>query len=154
MVYLEAEIRYIVDAIGIIIEGGIQTFDVKEDRQNSYHAQLQRRLAGTTWNSGCKSWYLTEDGYNGTMYPGFTTQFARQLARVELDDYSMSSQPPPRKKPRRARPELAAESSHGASKGGRQRNDDRVSVDKREGVRFSAQTASPEAASPRMVDRA
>ncbi|APT09686.1 MULTISPECIES: flavin-containing monooxygenase [Mycobacteriaceae] len=154
LVYLEAEIRYIVDAIGIIIEGGIQTFDVKEDRQNSYHAQLQRRLAGTTWNSGCKSWYLTEDGYNGTMYPGFTTQFARQLARVELDDYSMSSQPPPRKKPRRARPELAAESSHGASKGGRQRNDDRVSVDKREGVRFSAQTASPEAASPRMVDRA
>lgn len=95
LVYLEAEIRYIVDAIGIIIEGGIQTFDVKEDRQNSYHAQLQRRLAGTTWNSGCKSWYLTEDGYNGTMYPGFTTQFARQLARVELDDYSMSSQPSP-----------------------------------------------------------
>jgi cation diffusion facilitator CzcD-associated flavoprotein CzcO len=90
LVYMEAEIRYIVDAIGVIIDRGLQTFDVKGDRQNRYHGQLQRRLAGTTWNSGCKSWYLTGDGYNGTMYPGFASQFVRQLARVQTDDYVMT----------------------------------------------------------------
>ncbi|MDY6870823.1 MAG: hypothetical protein SV966_09950, partial [Actinomycetota bacterium] len=50
----------------------------------------QRRLAATTWNSGCKSWYLTEDGYNGTMYPGFANQFVRQMARVKTTDYVMT----------------------------------------------------------------
>jgi hypothetical protein len=123
LVYLEAEIRYIVDAVGVIIERDVQTFDVKEERQNSYHAQLQRRLAGTTWNSGCKSWYLTEDGYNGTMYPGFATQFVRQLARIELDDYSIACIPARRKQAKRARPELGARSSHSPSKTRRRKAD-------------------------------
>ncbi|CQD24304.1 FAD dependent oxidoreductase [Mycobacterium lentiflavum] len=116
LVYLEAEINYIVNAIGVIIDRDLQTFDVKEERQNSYNAEIQRRLAGTTWNSGCKSWYLTEDGYNGTMYPGFATQFVRQLARIELDDYSIACIPARHKQAKRARPELGARSSHSASK--------------------------------------
>ena len=41
------------------------------------------------WNSGCKSWYLSEDGFNSTMYPGFATQFARQMASFELRDYRL-----------------------------------------------------------------
>ncbi|MDY6870974.1 MAG: 4-hydroxyacetophenone monooxygenase, partial [Actinomycetota bacterium] len=87
----------------------------------------QRRLAATTWNSGCKSWYLTEDGYNGTMYPGFANQFVRQMAKVELDDYSMTSPPSPRKKTR-ARPELVVGGLHGASNKVRvQSNGDSVS---------------------------
>lgn len=155
LVYMEAEIRYIVEAIRTIIDRGFQTFDVKEVRQNRYHAHLQRRLAATTWNSGCKSWYLTEDGYNGTMYPGFATQFVRQLARVELDDYSTRSQPPARKKPQRAQSELAAAGSHSASTVRRQRNDDPASSDerRRKAARRSAPTTSSDAAS-QVVDGA
>lgn len=48
---------------------------------------LRVMLAKTTWNSGCASWYLSEDGHNSTMFPGFATQFTRALARVDLDDY-------------------------------------------------------------------
>lgn len=81
LVYMEAEINYIVQAIAAIIEDDLHTFDVREDRQNRYHGEVQRRLSSTTWNSGCKSWYLTNDGYNGTMYPGFATQFARGCRR-------------------------------------------------------------------------
>ena len=44
-------------------------------------------MGSTTWNSGCKSWYLTNDGYNGTMYPGFATQFKRALSKVDMGDY-------------------------------------------------------------------
>lgn len=87
---MEAEIDYIVKAIGLIVDDDLQTIDVESDQQNKYHHRLQSRLAGTTWNSGCSSWYLTADGYNGTMYPGFATQFARQLARVKTNDYVMT----------------------------------------------------------------
>lgn len=92
LVYMESEIDYIVKAIRLIIDHHLHSIDVEPDRQDHYHKKIQRRLAGTTWNSGCKSWYLTEDGYNGTMFPGFATEFARQLARVETTDYVMTPQ--------------------------------------------------------------
>ncbi len=87
LVYMEAEINYIVKAIGAIIDNDLSTLEVREDRQNDYHGEVQHRLVSTTWNSGCKSWYLTNDGYNGTMYPGFATQFVRALSKVDMSDY-------------------------------------------------------------------
>ncbi|PBA28896.1 NAD(P)/FAD-dependent oxidoreductase [Mycobacterium intracellulare] len=98
LVYMEAQIGYIVRAINLIVNHNLHTFDVREDCQNRYHSKLQRRLTRTTWNSGCKSWYLTEDGYNGTMYPGFAMQFVRQLSKVRLEDYLKTSKPTSPKK--------------------------------------------------------
>ncbi|MFF0490228.1 flavin-containing monooxygenase [Nocardia sp. NPDC003482] len=87
LVYMEAQIDYLTDAVGLILDRDLRMFEVRRDRQDRYNAGLQRRLAATTWNSGCRSWYLTEDGFNATMYPGFGTQYTRQLAAVDPDDY-------------------------------------------------------------------
>jgi hypothetical protein len=91
LLYMEAQIDYIVEAVRLIAERDIRILDVRKERQNHYNADIQRRLAKTTWNSGCASWYLTGDGHNSTMFPGFATQFTRQLARVDLDDYMVSA---------------------------------------------------------------
>jgi cation diffusion facilitator CzcD-associated flavoprotein CzcO len=91
LVYLEAQIDYIARAIAFMADEKIATLDVRKDRQDAFNAGLQTRLATTTWNSGCRSWYLTDDGYNGTMYPGFATQFRRQMAAIELADYHTTS---------------------------------------------------------------
>lgn len=93
LVYMESQIDYAVRAIGLILERDLAVLDVRRDRQDRFNAAIQRRLARTTWNSGCKSWYLTDDGYNATMYPGFATQFARQMARLDLDDYRTAGFP-------------------------------------------------------------
>ena len=91
LLYMEAQIDYIVQAVRLIGEQDIRVFDVRPDRQEQYNADIQRRLRATTWNSGCSSWYLTSDGYNGTMFPGFATQFTRQLAVVDRDDYRVTA---------------------------------------------------------------
>lgn len=91
LVYMEAQIDYIVQAIGIVRSKDLLTLDVRQDRQDRFNDDIQQRLGKTTWNSGCQSWYLTEDGKNTTMFPGFATQFARQLRTVELDDYSFTA---------------------------------------------------------------
>ena len=91
LLYMEAQIDYIVDAVRLMQQRGIRIFDVRKDRQDRYNAKIARRLTNTTWNSGCASWYLTEDGHNPTMYPGFATQFTRELARVNLDDYLVAA---------------------------------------------------------------
>ncbi|MFD0362967.1 flavin-containing monooxygenase [Nocardia sp. GCM10030253] len=89
LVYMEAQIDYLVGAIKTIVDQDLRMLDVRRDRQDTYNAAMQRRLTGTTWNSGCRSWYLTEDGFNATMYPGFATQYVNQLRTVDLDDYNV-----------------------------------------------------------------
>ncbi|MGW4328217.1 flavin-containing monooxygenase [Nocardia sp. NPDC004573] len=92
LVYMEAQIDYLVGAIGVILDRDLRMLDVRRDRQDRYNAAIQRKLSATTWNSGCRSWYLTDDGFNATMYPGFATQYVHQLRAVDLDDYLVVEQ--------------------------------------------------------------
>jgi len=85
--YMEAQMRYAVQGITALRQQGLKYLDVKPEVQGAHNEALQRRLARTNWNSGCKSWYLTESGFNATMYPGFATQFANQLKQFDLQHY-------------------------------------------------------------------
>lgn len=87
LVYMEAQIDYLVEAIGTILARDLRLLDVRREVQDRYNASLQRRLAATTWNSGCRSWYLTDDGFNATMFPGFATEYVHQLRGLRLADY-------------------------------------------------------------------
>jgi cation diffusion facilitator CzcD-associated flavoprotein CzcO len=89
LVYMEAQIRYIVEAIDALLRFGWKALDVRPEAQNRYNDTIQRKLASTTWNSGCRSWYLTADGFNATMYPGFATQYVAQLKTLDLSDYKI-----------------------------------------------------------------
>ncbi|CAJ1496522.1 NAD(P)/FAD-dependent oxidoreductase [[Mycobacterium] kokjensenii] len=90
LVYMEAQIDYIVDAIAKLVQFEWKSLDVRPEVQARYNKEIQRRLESTTWNSGCQSWYLTEDGFNATMYPGFATQYVNQLKSVNLDDFKIT----------------------------------------------------------------
>ncbi|MGY2114274.1 flavin-containing monooxygenase [Nocardia gipuzkoensis] len=100
LVYMEAQIDYLVGAIGLILDRNLRMLDVRRDRQDRYNAAIQRKLSATTWNSGCRSWYLTEDGFNATMYPGFATQYVHQLRAVDLDDYLVVESSADQRQPR------------------------------------------------------
>jgi cation diffusion facilitator CzcD-associated flavoprotein CzcO len=87
LVYMEAQIEYLTDAVRLLLTRNLKSIDVRSELQKQYNADIQRRLRATTWNSGCRSWYLTDDGFNATMFPGFGTQFVNQLRAVDLRDY-------------------------------------------------------------------
>ncbi|WP_046300208.1 NAD(P)/FAD-dependent oxidoreductase [Mycobacterium sp. UM_Kg27] len=87
LVYVEGQIDYVVRAVGAIRRGSLRYLDVRDAVQRRHNEQIQRRLGKTTWMSGCRSWYLTEDGFNASMYPGFATQYLRQMRSFRLSDY-------------------------------------------------------------------
>ncbi|MCH8498844.1 MAG: NAD(P)/FAD-dependent oxidoreductase [Marinobacter sp.] len=89
LVYMESQIDYIVQSVRAIQSLGLKALDVREQVQADYNRDIQQRLAKTNWNSGCKSWYLTKDGFNATMYPGFATQYANQMKELVLKDYRL-----------------------------------------------------------------
>jgi hypothetical protein len=87
LVYVEGQIDYAVRGITTILGDNLRYLDVREDVQRRYNKALQKRLTKTTWMSGCNSWYLTKDGFNASMYPGFATQYLRQMRNFRFTDY-------------------------------------------------------------------
>lgn len=90
LVYLESQIEYIVTGIRKILDNNFKSLDVRPEVQIEYNKGIQKRLQRTNWSSGCKSWYISEDGFNATMYPGFATQFRRQMKRFRLGHYQVT----------------------------------------------------------------
>ncbi|WP_148864479.1 flavin-containing monooxygenase [Marinobacter fonticola] len=89
LVYMESQIEYLVRAIRLMEENDFKSLEVRKEVQRRHNRSIQKRLAKTNWNSGCKSWYLTGDGFNATMFPGFATQYARQMKGLNLKDYKV-----------------------------------------------------------------
>ena len=91
LVYVQGQIEYAVAGIKAVVEKDLRWIDVRKDVQDDYNASIQKRLGRTTWMSGCTSWYLTADGFNASMYPGFATQYLRQMQDFRIRDYEVAS---------------------------------------------------------------
>lgn len=87
LVYVEGQLDYVVSGITTILKENLRYLDVRKDVQQRYNERIQQRLTKTTWMSGCSSWYLTADGFNASMYPGFATQYLRQMRDFRFGDY-------------------------------------------------------------------
>jgi hypothetical protein len=93
MVYMiESQLNYVVDAITTMKSRGIGRIDVRQDQQDAYNEELQRKLAGSVWmTGGCASWYLDAHGNNTTLWPDFTFRFRKQTKRFDVDAYETAS---------------------------------------------------------------
>lgn len=91
LVYVEGQLDYAVAGISAILRDDLAYLDVRREVQQRHNAALQKRLTRTTWMSGCSSWYLTADGFNASMYPGFATQYLRQMQDFRRSDYTAVS---------------------------------------------------------------
>lgn len=87
LVYVEGQLEYAVRGISTILDNDLRYLDVRAEIQRRYNERIQRRLTKTTWMSGCRSWYLTKDGFNASMYPGTATQYLRQMHDFRYSDY-------------------------------------------------------------------
>ena len=62
-----------------VLEGYInqveEWLDVRKDVQDRYNEGIQRRMKHMVWQSGCNSWYLSDDGSNHSLYPGPAAEY-------------------------------------------------------------------------------
>jgi cyclohexanone monooxygenase len=88
MVYMiESQIQYVLDALQQMRRQQWTSIDVKLDAQSRYNASVHARLGDSVWQTGCKSWYVNENGKNTTLWPGFTWQFRNQTRRFDSEQY-------------------------------------------------------------------
>lgn len=84
---LESQIRYLVGAMEAMRSRGVETIEVRPEAQREWNEELQRKLGGSVWNTGCSSWYLDRNGRNSIMWPGFTFGYRNRVRRFDPAAY-------------------------------------------------------------------
>lgn len=81
---IEQSVGWIVQAIGLA--GKDASIAVSSETTRKHNIALQQELAQTVWASGCKSWYLSEDGRIETLFPGNAQAFEKQMSVVDPNE--------------------------------------------------------------------
>lgn len=69
---IEAQSRYVVDAIKLAESHGAAALDVRPAVQDEFQREIQAKLVKGGWTQGgCTSWYLDARGVNRTIWPAF-----------------------------------------------------------------------------------
>ena len=89
---IESQLSYILDCILKMQRQHLQTVEVQPAIQKAFNAEMQQRMQGTVWTSGCASWYLDANGNNTTLWPGFTFEFRRRTRHFDQQHYDLVPQ--------------------------------------------------------------
>ena len=86
IVYLEAQARYLRQALQQVRERDAAAIDVRPDVEAASDAATQARFAGTAWTQ-CNSWYRDRVGRVVTNWPGYMRQYEKATRRLDPAEY-------------------------------------------------------------------
>jgi cation diffusion facilitator CzcD-associated flavoprotein CzcO len=89
LVYTEAQIAHALEAIEKIQDENLKYVDIRQDVQDRYNEGIQKRMKHMVWG-GCKSWYLSPDGSNHSLYPGFAAEYVLRARHFRPEEYELA----------------------------------------------------------------
>ena len=84
---LECQQRYIVSLLQAQDEQGWSTAEVTPQAERAWINEMRERSAGTTFEGGCQSWYVTADGVNTNNWTGTMREYRMRTATPDLAAY-------------------------------------------------------------------
>ena len=85
----ELTARYIVAWLRRCQNGEFTTVEVTEEATTRFNDQVKAAMGPTTWNTGCNSWYLTDEG-NVDLWPFDRRTMAHMLAAPDDRDFHIT----------------------------------------------------------------
>ncbi len=85
---MEAQLHLIVGALEHQRRRRQRTLEVGEVAQRVAYERHTQRMGRTVWASGCKSWYLSEDGRNDTLWEATTLEYWWRTRWFKRSDFS------------------------------------------------------------------
>ena len=85
---VESQMRYVLKYLEALDAAGPQAaLDVRPEVQAAFNADVQAKLAGTVWASGCRSWYLDRAGRNAGILPEPGHRYRRRMSSFDAEAY-------------------------------------------------------------------
>jgi cation diffusion facilitator CzcD-associated flavoprotein CzcO len=85
---IEAQIEHLRGALRTLDRERATVLEPRAEAQQAFVTDVDRRMAGTVWTTGgCTSWYLDSTGRNSTIWPGFSFNFRKRVARFDPKEY-------------------------------------------------------------------
>ncbi|CAF0819003.1 unnamed protein product [Adineta steineri] len=92
VVMIEAQLKYIMEALIYMQENRIRAMTVKENIANKFNKEIQLKLKKSVCQvGGCHSWYQDSKGNNTTIWPGFTWTYDLLLRKFDYQNYDVIS---------------------------------------------------------------
>ncbi|WP_445151761.1 flavin-containing monooxygenase [Baekduia sp. Peel2402] len=88
LVYLEAQARYLRQALQRVAADDGAAIEVRADVAAASDADVQSRFAGTAW-TGCDSWYRDGEGRIVTNWPGYMREYEEATATLNAADFTI-----------------------------------------------------------------
>jgi cation diffusion facilitator CzcD-associated flavoprotein CzcO len=96
----EAQAGYIRQALEHMERAGVGAIEPRQEAQDAWNAQIQRKSEGTVWlNGGCRSWYIDRNGKNSTLWPDHTFKFFAAMRQFKASEYRVVPASVPAEKP-------------------------------------------------------
>jgi cation diffusion facilitator CzcD-associated flavoprotein CzcO len=92
IVYLEAQARYIRQALQLLRDSGAGAIDVRAEVEAASDRALQERFAGTAWRD-CDSWYRDRHGRIVANWPGYMREYVKRTRVLDRGEYRMIAPP-------------------------------------------------------------
>ncbi|OTG66498.1 flavin-containing monooxygenase [Acinetobacter silvestris] len=87
-IIIEAQLKYIIDALKQAIELGIQTIEPNPEITQKFNTKVQAALQTTVWNKGgCQSYFIDRNGRNSTVWPWTTFKLREKMKYFNLKEY-------------------------------------------------------------------
>ncbi len=92
MVYMiETQIDHVLRAIRTLDKRGATTIEVRPQVYEQFNRQVDTRMKGTVWDSGCASFYLDATGRNAVLWPDWTWRFRRLASQFDEEAYLLGT---------------------------------------------------------------
>ncbi len=90
ILYLEAQARYLAQALATVRDRGAAAIDVRPEVEAAADRALQARFPGTAWTR-CDSWYRDADagGRIVANWPGYMREYLAATERLDPDEYEL-----------------------------------------------------------------
>lgn len=99
VIMIEAQVRYILQCLGWLRDGRLETVEVRPEAQRRYNEDLARRFEHTPWDEHaapagrgrrfvpCTTWYRHASGKNHVLWPGSSLSYQATMRRADIGDF-------------------------------------------------------------------
>ncbi|MCQ4359971.1 MULTISPECIES: flavin-containing monooxygenase [Mycobacterium] len=88
---IEKYIDHFVAAVQEMDRHNLAVIEARADAQNEFGDEMDQRLHGTVWASGCTSWLLHKSHHNSTLWPSNTSELAGRLKYFDPLAYNLTA---------------------------------------------------------------